>query len=141
MINNSSLDQCFTKYINNLYSLLPDGVITVDLQLLEHLKLLHYYPPSQREPELTRFFHLIESPEKITLVNEQFIIWIAPRRDEESLSTYALIALNHNDQPELELAFIATGVYNTSQLVLRVLEKLLVEIQENEDTLTKLKSK
>jgi hypothetical protein len=141
MINNSSLDQCFSRYIGNLSEFLPDGVLSVDLQLLEQLQLLHYYPPSQREPELTRFFHLIESPEKITLVNDQFVIWIAPRKGMDGLSTYALIALNRHDQPQLELAFVASGVYNTSQLVLRILEKLLVEIQENEDTLLKLHKK
>lgn len=139
MISPSTLDQCFNKYINNLPELLPDGILSVDLHLLEHLKLLHYHPPSQCEPELTRFFHLIESPEKITLVNEHFVIWIAPRKLQDTLTTFALIALNYHDRPKLELAFVASGVYNTSQLVLRVLEKLLIEIQENEDALKNLK--
>lgn len=141
MINQTTLENCFNKYINNLDSLLPDGVLSVDLQLLEHLQLLHYFPPSQREPELTRFFHLIESPEKITLVNDQFVVWITPRRQNNALFTYALIALNQDDYPQLELAFVASGVYNTSQLVLRVLEKLLLEIQENEDLINKLGTK
>jgi hypothetical protein len=41
----------------------------------------------------------------------------------------------------LELCFITSGVYNTSRLVLRVLEKFLVEIEENEKLLKTLEKK
>ena len=51
-----------------------------------------------------------------------------------------LIALNHEEQPQLEIAFSTSGVYNSSRLVLRVLEKYLQEIQETEDTLKSLKN-
>lgn len=138
MISPSTLEQYYNKFINNLNELLHDGVITVDLHLLERLNLLHYNPPGETEPELTRSFQLIESPEKITLINDQFVIWIAPRKVGQTISTLSLIALNHQDHPQLELAFMATGVYNTSQLVLRILEKLLLEIQENEDLIKSL---
>jgi hypothetical protein len=46
-----------------------------------------------------------------------------------------LIALNQKGIPRLELAFLTTDVYNTSKLVLRILEKFLHEIQENEESL------
>jgi hypothetical protein len=55
--------------------------------------------------------------------------------------TYTLIALNRGDcEPQLEVAFIASGVYNSSKLVLKVLEKFLIEIQETETTLAKFQS-
>jgi len=57
---------------------------------------------------------------------------------EANSSTYALIALNHGEtEPQLEAAFIASGVYNSSALVSKVLEKFLLDIQENERTLDK----
>lgn len=139
MIDISELDQSYKKYINDVNKLIPDSIVTIDLPLLQRLNLLHFQP-GQYEPGVTRYFQLIEGPDKITLINEQFIIWISSRRNQEVPFTHTLIALNRNDHPQLEMAFIASGVYNTSQLVMRVLEKLLFEIQENEELIKHLES-
>ena len=134
------LEDYFKKFSKNLQEWLPEGVISVDLNLLHQFNLLHYYNKEKHDPSLTRYFNVIESLDKITLVNDQFVIWIIPGKKVDDTSiTYTLIALNGEETPHLELAFATTGVYNTSKLVLRVLEKFLYDIQENEEFLTKLK--
>ncbi|MBA3815611.1 MAG: hypothetical protein H0X29_03655 [Parachlamydiaceae bacterium] len=136
----SLLDACFKKYVKNLIQWLPDGVTSVDLDLLHRLNLLHYYNKEQNDPTLTRYFHVVDSGDKITLVNEEFVIWIVPDKIEEKAVTYTLIAINKNDNLHLELAFVTSGIYNNSKLVLRILEKYLFEIQTTEDFLSKISS-
>ena len=55
---------------------------------------------------------MIETTEKITLINDEFVIWIVPEKVNNSATTYTLIALNRNDGPQLEVTFITSGVYN-----------------------------
>jgi hypothetical protein len=138
MDNLTVLEECFKKYIKNISQWAPEGIIEVDLPMLQRLDLLHFFDPkSQNEDSLTRYFHVVESPEKIMLLNEQFVIWIVPENVDGTPRTYGLIAINHPHECHLELVFSVSGVYNSSWLVLRVLEKLLKEIQETEDLLTR----
>ena len=129
------LESCYRKYIDNISDCLPEDILNVDLKLLSQLDLLHYHDPNHNDPKLTRYFHVIESDEKITLVNDDFIVWIVPEKQNGEPVTYTMIALNSEDEPNLELCFVTSGVYNTSRLVLRLLEKYLFEIQENENLL------
>lgn len=134
------LEKYFNKYIENLNENLPEGTINVDIELLKKFDLLNYHDSEKNDQGLTRYFHVIESNEKITLINDEFIIWIVPEKLHDLPFTYTLIALNHSDHPQLEMCFITTGVYNTSRLVLRVLEKFLFEIQENEEFMRHIKN-
>ncbi len=135
----AELDSSYEQFIRQLPDLIPDGIVHVDIQLLQQMGLLHEEFSSEHSPSLTRFFHVVESKEKITLFNEQFVIWIVPEKIYNESMTLILIALEAQGKPKLEMAFSMSGVYNTSRLVLRVLEKFLAEIQENEDTLSYLK--
>lgn len=136
----NEIEEYFKKYSVNIRGSVPEGVIDIDLAVLQELDLLSYHLPSSYDSSLTRFFHVIETKEKITLVNDQFIVWIVPEKIEQVSITYVLIALNRPDGLKLELVFSASGVYNSSKLVLRVLEKYLSEIQENEDFMKTLSS-
>ena len=102
--------------------------------------MLHFQPDAEpAESVLSQQFFVIEAPEKITLVNDQFIVWIMPEIAFDTSLTYVLIALNRGEQePQLEAAFIASGIYNSSRLVLKILEKLLLDIQETEEALAHL---
>ena len=133
MYNASDLEQYFKKFLNNLSEWLPEGILEIDIKTLYELGLLNYH--KSHDSTLTRYFHVIESRDKITLINEQFIVWIVPGTEEGSSKTYVLIALNKQGIPQMELAFMTSDVYNSSRLVLRLLEKFLFEIQENEDSL------
>lgn len=132
------LENCYRKYVDNISDCLPEDILNVDLKLLHQLGLLHYHDPDHNDPALTRYFHVIESDEKITLVNDEFIVWIVPEKVNDDPVTYTMIALNTDEEPNLQLCFVTSGVYNTSRLVLRLLEKFLFEIQENESLINGL---
>ena len=141
MDNLSIIEEYYNKYITDLRKWCPEGILSVDLQMLHNYDLLQYNPNSQQdEDHLTRYFHVVETPEKFTLINSQFVVWIVPDNVEGNPTTYALIALNEADGPVLETVFQANGVYNTSGLVLRILEKILIDIQEVEELLTRYKT-
>ena len=124
----ADLDSSYEQFIRRLPDLLPDGIIEVDLKLLQKLGLLHDEMQNEQAASLTRFFHVVESKEKITLFNDQFAIWIVPEKIHNEPHTLVLVALNMPTRLHLEMAFSMSGIYNTSRLVLRVLEKFLAEI-------------
>ncbi|MDB6081864.1 MAG: hypothetical protein JWO53_1136 [Chlamydiia bacterium] len=129
----AGLDSSYEQFMNHLPELIPDGVLEVDLPLLQKLGLLNDDGTASSGQSLTRYFHVVEAKEKITLFNDQFVIWVVPEKIEEEPTTLVLIAMNNESKLKLELAFVTSGIYNTSRLVLRIIEKLLSEIQENED--------
>lgn len=132
------LEGWYKRYISDLGKWLPDGVIDVDLELLHRQDLLHFHKKGGEDAGLTRYFHVIEAEEKLTLINEQFVVWIVPDKIDMIPITLTLIALNKNNDVQLEMAFTTSGIYNNSTLVLRILEKFLLEIQNTEDVLTKI---
>jgi hypothetical protein len=140
MHNLTIINEYYKKFIKDLSLSSPEGVYFVNLDLLYHFDLLHFQPNySHKDPTLTSSFYVFESQEKITLFNQEFIIWIIPVKEELSAFTYTLIALNSDErEPQFEVAFITSGVYNTSSLVLKILEKFLIEIQETETTLANI---
>lgn len=137
MNDQKHLNKYYEKFTGNIRTWLPDGMISVDLELLCRLDLLHFHTTNRDDANLTRYFQVTESQEKLTLVNDEFVIWIAPGKGPEADSTYALVALNGENNLHLELGFVTKGVYNQSNLVLRILEKLLLEIHTTETALKK----
>jgi hypothetical protein len=125
-------------YLRNFDQLSQENFINVDLMVLNEFNLLHFHENITFDFGLTRYFQVIETPDKITLVNEEFVVWIVPENIAGKNVTYTIIALNGQKEPQLELVFSMSGVYNTSQLVLSVLEKMLFEIQENEELIKKI---
>lgn len=133
------LEAKFQSFIRTLPEWLPDGIQHVDLFMLQRLDLLAVAEESgDVMTTLTRHFHVVEAPDKITLFNKQFVAWILPQIVEHCPMTFTLIALQSDEGPIPETAFVTSGVYNTSRYVLRILERLLHEIQENEATLQEL---
>lgn len=134
-------EELYKKYLFHLAEYLPDGIIDIDLPLLQRMNLLEEFkePPRSSHHALTHYFQVLETDEKITLLNEQFIVWIVPSQTESENYTRVLIALQQSNGPHLEMAFSVSGVYNTSRLLLRILEKYLEEIYENEELLCQLK--
>jgi hypothetical protein len=135
------LEDFYKKYMKEMSQWLPEGIIDVDLALLHRLGLLNHSSSDKLQFSLTRYFHVLESPDKITLLNDEFVIWIVPEKVNNVPTTFTLIALNRPEGPQLETAFSTWGIYNSSRLVLRILEKFLYEIQETEDLLNSLKKK
>ena len=134
MTDLSKIEKNYKKYIKDLGKWLPDGVSDVDIDLLKEMELLDLDPTTPKDDEaITRYFHVIESIEKITLISDDFVIWIVPDSTDGKPVTYTLVAVNKDKRgPILELAFATEGVYNHSALVLRILDKFLSEIIETQ---------
>ncbi len=130
------LESLYHEYTKNFTKSLPDGILQVNIRLLHSLDLLDSLlsPVDNPTSSVTSYFHMVETPEKITLFNEEFAIWIVPEITNDIPTTYAFIAkLFKNEEPHLELVFSTSGIYNSSFLVLRTLERILAEILENEN--------
>lgn len=139
MINPIALEEAYREYTNNLAHWAHDGIISIDLAVLHELGLLeHLQDDPEDSDDLTQYFHVIESVEKVTLFNEQFVIWIIPKTEQEVPMTYVLIALCHQEKPNLEIVFTTSGVYNTPKYVLKVLQFFLIDMLETEATLTSI---
>jgi hypothetical protein len=137
MLSPSEIEKLYEQYSSNLADLAHDGIVNVDLALLHELKLLNDSDQIIDDPEdLTQYFHVVESPEKVTLFNEQFLVWIVPKTEQEVPVTYVLIALNAQSKISLEVVFTTSGVYNTPKYVLKVLQFYLLDMLETEATLT-----
>lgn len=132
MVNFTILDRCLKRYLKEVKTWSPDRLIDINLATLHSLGMLADFHEPSKDVELTRYFQIAESPDKITLVNEEFVIWIVPDVANNTPVTFVFIALNSRKKPLLEVTFSASGVYNSSKLVMRILEKMLNEIQENE---------
>lgn len=130
----SQLEEAFKEFSQNLGKYAPDGVISVDLPMLQDLGLLKHKELSQMtsHEDLMHYFHVLETPDKVTLFNEQFAIWILPQMSNETAITLTFIALLHQDKPHLELVFSTSGVYNSPKFILKILEHFLTEVTDTE---------
>ena len=137
MLNPIQIEEAYKEFMGNLPQSAHDGIIPISLNFLHDEGLLSSLAEDKGDPDdLTQYFHVIESVEKVTLFNDQFIVWIIPRMEGDQPATYVLIALNQGDKPHLEIVFTTHGVYNTPRYVLKVLQYFLVDMLETEATLT-----
>ena len=129
------LEVDYQRYIGDLKQFAPDGIVQIDLSLLQDLGLLISEEETRYEEDegsLTHNFYVVESADKLTLFNQRYVVWIVPKLVEQTPTTYTLIALNDKKQTHLEMVFTTAGAYNHSSLVLKILEKFLEQIEENE---------
>ncbi len=137
MLNPMQIEEVYRQFTSDLPHWAHDGILSVDLQTLYDQGLLESIQDENEEPDdLTQYFHVVESVEKVTLFNEQFIVWIIPKMEGEQPMTLVMIALNHPGKPSLEIVFTTRGVYNTPRYVLKVLQYFLLDMLETEATLT-----
>lgn len=141
MANIAELEANFQRYTANLESFAPDGIVDISLDLLKQMNLLDlsHKKAETEEQKLSHTFQVLEAPEKITLFNDDFAIWIVPYSAEGLSVTYVLIGRHKEEEPiNLEIVLSASGVYNNSKTVLRVVDAFLKEIKENEDELRRI---
>lgn len=136
MLNPVQIDEAYKAFMSDLPKCAHDGVLQIDLHFLHEQGLLDsIHDEPEDSDDLTQYFHVVESAEKVTLFNDQFIVWIVPRMEQEMPMTFILIALNHQDKPHLEVVFTTSGVYNTPRYVLKILQNFLLDMLETEATL------
>jgi hypothetical protein len=145
MMNPMVIEEAFREYAKDIERQAPDWVIHVDLALLHQEKILEESSAETDsrgvEEKIAERFHVIESPEKVTLFNDQFSVWIVPRVVNGRPETYTMVALNRQGKPHLELVFETSGVFNTPSHILRILEHYLEEVIENEAELRSIERK
>jgi hypothetical protein len=140
MLNPVQIEEAYKEFSTNLTKWAHDGITPINLQFLHDQGILPTLTEEQGDADdLTQYFHVIESVEKVTLFNEQFIVWIIPKAEGEGSQTFVMIALNHPEKANLEVVFATQGVYNTPRYVLKVLQHYLVDMLETEETLTLFK--
>ncbi len=122
------LEDRFHYYWAHLRELLPDGILSVNVELLQELGVDPTQSPENEE--LSQGFYILESMDKLTLFNDRFTIWIVPQWEDQAPMTYLLIASNPKNR--LEVCLSTSQEYNHSGLVLRVIEKVLEELDEND---------
>lgn len=135
-MDKSNLDNYFIKYSNNLKEFLPEGIQSISSSLLDRLLVSDPTPLSKATP--TRYFQVQEKNHLMTLSNEEFVVWIQISPKNSLPQSQVLIALNKNGEPRLELGFVAKGIFSSPQLVIRLIESYLDEIQETEAVLQTL---
>lgn len=134
----SRLDQAYHEFISNLPKWVPEGIIEVNIELLEKIGLLKHESFGERTEQLPHYFHVIETEDRVTLFNHQFAIWIVPRNVDETPTTIVLIALLNQNRPHLEIVFSTRGVYNTPKFVLRLLKHYLSEVIDTEEEISSI---
>lgn len=139
MMNPVKLEEIYQEFTSNLKKWLPDGIIEVDLNLLHELGLLSKDGTELAlNDDFTQYFHVIETPDKVTLFNEQFAIWIVPLNQEPTPSTMTYIALTGNKTHHLEIVFCTKGVYNTPKYILSILQHYLKDVIDNESIISSI---
>ena len=136
MQNPIQIEQAYKEFMSNLPSCAHDGVQTINLEFLHDQGLLDTLSSNDDDSEdLTQYFHVMESPEKVTLFNDHFLVWIVPKMEETQPVTLVMIALNQKEKAQLEVVFTTYGVYNSPRYVLKVLQHFLSDMLETEETL------
>lgn len=141
-MNPIQLDQAYNEFISNLPSWIPEGIIEIDIELLEKTGLLNHeaFEEKQHAEKLPYYFHVIETADRVTLFNHQFVIWIVPKLVDETPTTIVLIALMNNNHPHLEIVFSTQGVYNTPKFVLKLLKYYLSEVIDTEEAISSIEN-
>lgn len=140
MLNPIELEDAFQNFIANLNDYIPDGIIEVNLQLLSELGLLEVeqMQDDQSDEEFPHYFHVIETSDKVTLFNHQFAVWIVPKIIDGNPTTLTLISLITEDEPNLEIVFSTSGLYNAPKYVLKVLKSYLSEVLDTEAVISSI---
>ncbi|MEN9344344.1 MAG: hypothetical protein RLZZ453_1131 [Chlamydiota bacterium] len=143
MINPNILENAFQDFSQDPRKWLHDSIIQVDMKLLSELGLLNSkeLEATVSDAYLNQHFHIIETPEKVTLFNEQFAVWIVPDVFDEIPTTTTFIALLQSNKPHLEIVYTTAGVYNTPKYILKILQHFLAEVQDNEAVISALDKK
>lgn len=142
MISPIQLEEAYKEFSQNWRKWAPDGILPVNISLLQDLGLLNFshFEPSPSD-DISHYFHVIETIDKVTLFNEQFAVWIVPKANEGSPSTLTYIALLQAGKPHLEIVFSAAGVYNSPKHILKVLQHFLSEVIDTEATISAMGKK
>lgn len=142
MLKPEHIESKFKQLLEELPHWIDNENTSVDLRTLEENNLILI--SEQEEKDIQKnfpfYFHVIETDDKVTLFNEQFIVWILPRVVDGRPETLTIISMLYGDKPQIQLLLSHEGVYNNSRFILRALRYFLVETIQTEKELSQMKS-
>lgn len=138
----NELEEAYQNFNQNFKKWVPDGIIQIDLESLCEMGLLNQEDFDEEEPDdVTQYFHVLETPDKITLLNEKFAIWIVPKMVENTATTHTYISQLQKDKLHLELVYETTGVYNNPKFILKVLQHFLIDVIDTDAIISSIGKK
>jgi hypothetical protein len=136
MFNAERIETLFQNFLNELQLGGADRWIHIDDVLLENLGI-DVTDVTLSSKQAQSYFFVLESCDKITLINQDFLVWLVPLKNE-SPATLAIVARNTEKEPQMELIIHASGRFNTPDMILKVLDQSLKEIKENDELVSHL---
>jgi hypothetical protein len=138
MIKPEKLDEFYSMFLEDPTYWVQDEIIKVDLENLKEFNLLNQSPEEEKllQDQFPFYFHVLENNNKVTLFNNQFIVWIVPDVVDEKPKTTVMIALIKDEDLKLEIVFETDGVYNTPKYVLKTLRYFLTEVIDTEEEIS-----
>ncbi len=138
MIKPEKLEEYYELYLQDPSYWVQDGVIDVNLEMLKEWGLLNQTEEEETllQDQFPFYFHVLENNSKVTLFNNQFIVWIVPDMVDETPCTTVMIALIKEENLKLEIVYKTKGVYNTSKYVLKALRHFLTEVIDTEEEIS-----
>jgi hypothetical protein len=138
MIKPEKLEEYYEKFLEDPSYWVQDGVVEVHLEMLKDWGLLNQSEEEEKllQDQFPFYFHVLENTSKVTLFNNQFIVWIIPEIIQELHSTRVMIALIKDNDLKLEIVYTTSGVYNTPKYVLKTLRHFLTEVIDTEEEIS-----
>ena len=138
MIKPEKLEEYYELFLQDPSYWVQDGIVSVDLEMLKEWGLLNQSEEEEKllQDQFPFYFHVLENNSKVTLFNNQFIVWIVPDMVEETPCTTVMIALIKEDNLKLEIVYKTKGVYNTPKYVLKTLRHFLTEVIDTEEEIS-----
>lgn len=138
----NELEEAFQNFNLNFKKWVPDGIIQINLEALCEMGLLNQEDFDEEEPDdVTQYFHVLETPDKITLLNEKFAIWIVPKMVGDVSTTHTYISQLQKDKLHLELVYETSGVYNNPKFILKILQHFLIEVIDTDAIISSIGKK
>ncbi|MDN3507147.1 MAG: hypothetical protein P0S96_07960 [Simkaniaceae bacterium] len=138
----NEMEDAYAEFTTNFKKWAPDGIIEINLETLCEMGLLNKDDFDEEEPDdVTQYFHVTETPDKITLHNEKFAIWIVPEMVNDIPTTHTYISQLNKKKPHLELVYATAGVYNTPKFILKVLQHFLIDVIDTEAIISSIGKK
>lgn len=132
------LEASFEKWIEEAEGKGLDILYQVDMPLLERMGVVKEGSIVQDYPTGERKFSVIQGLDKMTLYNEQFVVWIVPQNVDDKAASLVWIAQFSKLSEGILMGFLAKGPLNNSKIVLRLLEAFLEEIEETDKLISNL---
>ena len=138
MIKPEKLDEYYEKFLDDPSYWVQDGIVDINLEILREWGLLNQSEEEEKllQEQFPFYFHVLENNSKVTLFNNQFIVWIVPEVVKDVPCTTVLIALIKENDLKLEIVYNTSGVYNTPKYVLKTLRHFLTEVIDTEEEIS-----